>query len=127
MAIVGEETPMNEGPSRTVPPEIGVLAAAELLRCGEPGSPFLLDCRTPDEHAIAAIGGATLIPMHELPARLSEIERYRGTTIIVHCHHGVRSLRVASWLRERGFPAVTSMAGGIDAWSLRVDPRVPRY
>lgn len=109
------------------PVEIDASAAAAMLRRTDSEPLLLLDCRTPDEHAIARIDGAVLIPMQELPGRLGEIERFRSTPIIVHCHHGMRSLRVARWLREQGFDRASSMAGGIDAWSERIDPLVPRY
>ena len=88
---------------------------------------LLLDCRTPEEHATARIAGGLLIPMQELPARLAEIDAWRDRPVVVHCHHGVRSLRVAHWLRERGFSGARSMRGGIDAWSLEVDASIPRY
>jgi rhodanese-related sulfurtransferase len=104
--------------------EIGVQAVAALRAEGEP---FLfLDCREPDEHAIARIEGALLIPMQTIPERLADLEPHRGSRIVVHCHHGVRSLRVARFLRERGFAQAQSMAGGIEAWSLEIDPATPR-
>ena len=89
--------------------------------------PFVLDCRTAEEHAIAKIEGAVLIPMQEIAERLSELEPWRDSPIIVHCHHGVRSLRVTHFLRDKGFSQAQSMKGGIDAWSVEVDPSVPRY
>ena len=89
--------------------------------------PLLLDCRTPEEYAIAKIDGAVLIPMQELPARLAELESWRDKPIVVHCHHGMRCLKVAQWLREQGFSFAQSMTGGIDAWSAEIDPAVPRY
>jgi rhodanese-related sulfurtransferase len=52
---------------------------------------------------------------------------HRDRRIVVHCHHGGRSLRVANWLRGQGFEQAQSMAGGIDAWSTEIDPAVPRY
>jgi rhodanese-related sulfurtransferase len=88
---------------------------------------LLLDCRTADEHATARIEGSVLIPMQEISGRLAELEAWRDKPIVVHCHHGMRSLRVAKWLREQGFPLAQSMQGGIDAWSTDVDPAVPRY
>lgn len=88
---------------------------------------LLLDCRTPEEHTIARIEGAVLIPMQEIPERLGELEPWRDKPIVVHCHHGVRSLRVMRFLREKGFSQAQSMKGGIDAWSLEVDPSVTRY
>jgi adenylyltransferase/sulfurtransferase len=91
------------------------------------GELLLVDCREPDEHAVARIAGALLLPMSQLAGRVDELEAYRDTPIVVHCHHGGRSLRVAAWLRERGFARAQSMAGGIDRWSLEIDPTVPRY
>ena len=92
-----------------------------------PAAWLLLDCRTPEEHATARISGAVLIPMQELSARVDELAAWRDKPIIVHCHHGMRSLRVAKWLREQGFTLAQSMQGGIDSWSTHVDPTVPRY
>lgn len=88
---------------------------------------LLLDCREPDEFAITRIDGARLIPMGEIPLRLADLEPWRDKPIIVHCHHGARSLRVARFLREKGFSQACSMRGGIEAWSLEIDPNVPRY
>ena len=92
------------------------------------GADFLfVDCREPDEHATARIQGATLLPMSEISARIGELERRRNRPIVVHCHHGGRSLQVTRWLREQNFPHVQSMAGGIDQWSTEIDSAVPRY
>ncbi len=92
------------------------------------GAPFLLlDCREPDEHSTASLPGALLIPMREISERLATLEPHRDGRIVVHCHHGGRSLRVTQFLRQRGFARTQNMAGGIDAWSLRIDPSVPRY
>jgi len=88
---------------------------------------LLLDCRETDEHQTANISGATLIPMNEIPDRLPELEPHRERPIVVHCHHGGRSMRVTQWLREQGFAHVQNMAGGIDAWSQEIDPSIPRY
>lgn len=88
---------------------------------------FFLDVRTPEEHAAARVDEATLVPMGEVPARLQELEEHADQPIVVMCHHGKRSLQVTAFLRQQGFEHVMSMAGGIDAWSLGVDPAVPRY
>lgn len=90
--------------------------------------PFLLlDCRELDEWETARIEGATLIPMSQLQTRVGELEDARGRDIIVYCHHGARSLRVAHWLRQQGFETAQSMSGGIDEWSQTIDAEVPRY
>jgi rhodanese-related sulfurtransferase len=89
---------------------------------------ILIDVREPEEFAITRIEGATLIPMRSIPASLRQLEaKADENTLIVFCHHGMRSLNVVHWLREQGVSACQSMAGGIDAWSAVVDPSVPRY
>jgi rhodanese-related sulfurtransferase len=102
-------------------------AAKQLANTAVSSRPLLLDCRTSEECSLAKIEGSVLIPMQEITERLSELERWRDKPIIVHCHHGVRSLRVTHFLREKGFSQAQSMKGGIDAWSVEVDPSVPRY
>ena len=92
------------------------------------GTSFLfLDCREADEYASSHIPGTTLIPMSELSDRVSELEQHRDASIVVHCHHGGRSMRVTNWLRQQGFASVTNMSGGIDEWSQQIDPSVSRY
>jgi rhodanese-related sulfurtransferase len=88
---------------------------------------LLLDCREPDEHAVASIEAAKLVPMSELAARVEELNPWRERRIVVHCHHGGRSLRVANWLRGQGFEQAQSMAGGIDAWAVEIDQSLARY
>lgn len=107
------------------PIEIGVHEVDGLRQAGQPF--LLLDVRQPDEHATANIDGATLLPMSELAERVNELEPFRRRPIVVHCHHGGRSLRVTHWLRAQGFANVRNMTGGIDAWSQEIDPSVPRY
>jgi rhodanese-related sulfurtransferase len=88
----------------------------------------LIDVREPDEFQLARIAGAELIPMRTVPGELSRLDaRADAAPLIVVCHHGVRSLNVVHWLREHGLGACQSMAGGIDRWSLEIDPAVPRY
>lgn len=88
---------------------------------------FFLDCREPDEHQTVSIAAASLIPMSQLMDRIGELEPHRDREVIVHCHHGGRSLKVANWLRQQGFPTAKSMAGGIDGWAVDIDPSLPRY
>ncbi len=85
---------------------------------------ILLDVREPWEYKQANIGGR-LIPMGEIPKRLSELDR--KAEIIVHCHHGNRSQRVVEYLYGNGFTNVKNLVGGIEAWSSAIDPSVPRY
>jgi rhodanese-related sulfurtransferase len=86
----------------------------------------VIDVREPAEHAICHIDGAELIPMRTVPHRLSDLDR-EDSLIVVFCHHGTRSLNVVDWLRKQGIENCQSMAGGIDLWSVQIDPRVPRY
>jgi rhodanese-related sulfurtransferase len=108
-----------------LPLNIDVNAVKQLRDSGAPL--VLLDVRNPDEYATAKIEGATLIPMGELQARLGELEPHKQDHIVVHCHHGGRSMRVTQFLRQQGFTQVQNLDGGIDAWSLQVDSSVPRY
>ena len=88
----------------------------------------LIDVREPQEYAVARIEGSELIPMRTVPAALGQLDaKADEATLIVFCHHGVRSLNVVHWLREQGVEACQSMAGGIDAWSLTIDQSVARY
>ncbi len=88
----------------------------------------LIDVREPKEHRVARIDGAELVPMRSVPARLADLEAHsENATLVLFCHHGVRSFQVTSWLREQGVQRCVSMAGGIDRWSREVDPTVPRY
>ena len=87
---------------------------------------MLLDVREPWEFETARIEGAKLIPMGDVPSRAHQ-ELDPEDHIVVYCHHGVRSLNVTAWLRQQGFEKAQSMAGGIDAWSRTVDPKVPVY
>jgi rhodanese-related sulfurtransferase len=98
----------------------------DLKRRRDGGEPLvLLDVREPDEIATAALSGATFIPMAEIPARRAELPP--DTPIVVICHAGSRSARVTQFLNENGYPNAVNLAGGIDAWSVSIDPGVPRY
>jgi rhodanese-related sulfurtransferase len=98
----------------------------ELRQKIEAGDKFvLLDVRRDDEVAISTLPHALHIPIEEIEERVGELNADAET--VVFCHHGVRSLSVTVYLRNRGFRNVTSLAGGIDLWSQRIDPSVPRY
>jgi len=85
----------------------------------------LLDVREPWEVALASIPGSVAIPMHEIPARLEELDA--ASEIIVMCKAGGRSQRAAEYLLARGYHKVSNLHGGIDAWSREIDPGVPEY
>jgi rhodanese-related sulfurtransferase len=85
----------------------------------------LLDVREAQELAIAQVAGAVHIPMGDIPARLAELDADK--TIICMCHGGMRSAQVAGFLAAQGYENVINLAGGINAWSLQVDPAVPTY
>ncbi|GAB4373231.1 MAG: rhodanese-like domain-containing protein [Bryobacter sp.] len=97
-----------------------------LLLGAEP--PLLLDCREPVEHGICRIEPSTLMPMNTIPENLAKLEALaEEREIVVYCHHGVRSLNTAAWLRRQGVERVRSLRGGIERWSVEIDPQVPRY
>ena len=105
--------------------EIDVQTVKALLDDGED---FLfLDCREPHEYDLCQIDGATLIPMGQIPGQLGSLEPHRQKRVVVLCHHGIRSLTAAGWLRQQGFERAQSMTGGIDAWSNLIDSSVPKY
>lgn len=86
----------------------------------------LIDVREPWEFSVTHIEGSLHIPMGEIPKR-AQTELNTDERLIVLCHHGVRSLRITEWLRKQGFQQAQSLAGGIEAWSLEIDPELPRY
>jgi rhodanese-related sulfurtransferase len=107
------------------PAELRQILAAESNTDAHPG-PILLDVREPWEHEAARIDRSTLMPMGDVPGRAFQ-ELDPEAHIVTICHHGVRSLNVAVWLRNQGFENAQSLRGGIDAWSGEIDPAVPRY
>jgi rhodanese-related sulfurtransferase len=107
-------------------PEIAPDELAALLAKPAEERPALLDVRFPDEHAYVALPGSVLIPLPELDERAEELEAFKGRPVVVYCHHGVRSLDGAAYLLARGLDAV-SLRGGIDLYSVVVDPSLPRY
>lgn len=104
--------------------EIDPESVRRMLQQGEQFT--LLDVREPWEFGTACIEGAKLMPMGDVPSRAHQ-DLDPEDHIVVYCHHGVRSLNVTAWLRQQGFERAQSMAGGIDAWSRTVDPKVPVY
>jgi molybdopterin/thiamine biosynthesis adenylyltransferase/rhodanese-related sulfurtransferase len=104
----------------------GDITAGELAaRLAAGDAPLLVDVREPAEWEVARLPGARLVPLATLPRAIATLERERE--VVVYCHHGVRSDLAARWLRQQGFERVRNLAGGIDRWSLEVDPATPRY
>lgn len=113
-------------PAAELPIEVSVDDTHYLLDA--PGTkPRIIDCREDDEWQICHLPGAELVPLSqfgELAAqRFTDVQQH----IIIYCHHGMRSLRAAGWLRQNGFRKVQSMRGGIDAWAEVVEPDMARY
>tara|TARA_A100000171_G_scaffold17366_2_gene15829 strand:+ start:5582 stop:5968 length:387 start_codon:yes stop_codon:yes gene_type:complete len=106
--------------------EISVPDTAERHTAKQDGF-VLVDIREPEELDICSIEGAIHIPMGDLPARINEIAADEDTTIALICHTGRRSLKATLFLHQQGLAGTRSVAGGIDWWSLRINPSVPRY
>jgi monothiol glutaredoxin len=116
---------VNENATPDELPEIRQLSAPELQQLLGSGTAIeLVDVRTDEERAIAAIDGSRLLDQAYHDALLL---RDRDTAIVFQCHHGVRSQHAAEYFRHQGFRNLYNLSGGIDAWSLLVDRSVPRY
>jgi adenylyltransferase/sulfurtransferase len=85
----------------------------------------LLDVREPWEHALAKLDESVLIPLGTLPHSLAKLDK--NSEIIAYCHHGMRSADATGFLLQQGFANVKNLVGGIDAWSVQIDSKVPRY
>jgi rhodanese-related sulfurtransferase len=104
------------------------ISAAELARKQAAGEAIvLIDVRQPWEHEIVALANSQLLPLAELAERAGEIAAAANATVVVYCHHGIRSRSAVLFLEQQGMARVCSLAGGIDAWSLEIDPSLPRY
>lgn len=106
-------------------PPAGDVTPTQLVALMTDGEPVLLDVREPAEWRIARLPGARLVPLSELAAAVSELDPSAET--VVYCHHGTRSAYAAAHLRSLGFSRVRNLLGGIDRWSVEVDPSTPRY
>ncbi len=103
--------------------------ALDALRGGDNASSIrLIDCREADEFAICHIEGAELHPLSSFVDSLpSLVDPDDERSLVVYCHHGMRSMNATFYLREKGLKNVWSLAGGIDLWSLTINPSLPRY
>ncbi len=108
-----------------LPYEISPVEAKQKVSAGEA---VLIDVREEMEFRMARIDGAELIPMNTIPQHVQRLDGLaEEKLLVIHCHHGMRSLNVVNWLRQQGVENCVSMAGGIELWSAQVDPQVPRY
>jgi adenylyltransferase/sulfurtransferase len=117
----------STGKSEAVPPsaQLPEIQPQELKRRLDAGEDiFILDVREPHEYQICNLGGY-LIPINDLPKRVNELDSSRQ--IVAHCKSGKRSANAVEFLRQTGFKNVLNLAGGILAWSDKVDPKVPKY
>lgn len=108
-------------------PTYGIITAEELKAQLDAGETLrLIDVREPHEHAHAKIAGAELKPLGQIMQWAQELAD-KDEAIVLHCHHGMRSDRACQFLAAQGFSNLKNLIGGIDEWSAKVDPTVPRY
>ncbi len=107
------------------PPGVEVGAAALRRELDNGAPPILVDVREREEYDLVHLDGALLAPLARLPALAGTLPT--DGDIVTYCHHGVRSLQAATFLRSLGFTRVRSLAGGIDAWARELDPGMRRY
>ena len=106
--------------------DVPTISATELRAKLDRKEKFVLvDVREPFEYDICNIPGSKLIPLGELPARLSELDS--ADDIVLHCKVGARSAKALRVLQEAGFRKLSNLKGGIDAWADEVDPSIPKY
>ena len=106
-------------------PDIPLMHVEDLKeRIDANNAPVILDVREPHEYAICNLGGV-LIPLNDLPRRVGELDPSRET--VVHCRTGGRSAMAVEFLMASGFKNVKNLAGGILAWSAKIDPSMPQY
>jgi rhodanese-related sulfurtransferase len=110
------------------------VAAMALARSDALAHAVLVDVREPWEFELARIESSVNIPMSTLAGRVQEIRALQlsashedTASLVVICHHGVRSQQCAQFLSKQGLERLINLSGGIDAWSTRVDPTVPQY
>lgn len=87
--------------------------------------PFMVDVREPWEFQYCHIEGSTLLPLRQVPERLTELDP--EAEIVLICHHGVRSYRAGLFLQQAGFGKIYNLQGGVEAWARDVDPDMRKY
>lgn len=124
LAVAAADAPATGRPSAgDAPREISPSALAERLARGD--RVLVLDVREEWEVRVASLDGARLVPMARIPAERPTLPADREIAVL--CHHGTRSAMVAEYLRASGHARAMNVSGGIDRWSVEVDPSVPRY
>ncbi len=107
-------------------PQVPEIDVGELQRRRVQAEPLaILDVREEWERDICRIDTAISLPLNELPANVEKLPKDRP--LVVLCHHGMRSLRAAAWLRANGFDNAVNLAGGIDAWARQIDRQMKVY
>ena len=105
----------------------GTITVEQLKAKQDAGEKFrLIDVREPSEQRIAKIEGAEIKPLGQIMEWATELAD-KNQEIILHCHHGMRSDRACQYLSAQGFTNIKNLIGGIDDWSLKIDPTVTRY
>ena len=107
--------------------EVSPASVAAWLDLPESDRPRLIDCRDAEELAICQLPGNEWFPLGDFPNKVDRLTDQPQRGVVIYCHHGMRSLRAAMFLRSKGFPNAFSMHGGIDLWSNTIDPETPTY
>jgi len=124
------QDPQSGAPEQGGAPEMAEISPADVARWQRRGGqPLLVDVREPWELEICAIQGSLSLPMSQILAdpvgALAQLPCDRDLVIV--CHAGVRSARIAAFLDSRGFAGVRNLVGGVEAWAIEVDPGMARY
>ncbi len=112
---------MTADPNAAIEIDVDELARWRHAQLGH----LVLDVREPWETALCLIAGSVIVPLAALPGAAETLPRDKP--IVVVCHHGMRSLQGAVWLRRNGIENAVSLAGGIDAWASRIEPMMAKY
>ena len=112
-------------PAKTLQIEPEMVAA--WFRLPRDQRPRLIDCREDYEIAICHIDGHEWIPLAKFPSAVEQMAADQARGIVIYCHHGMRSLRAAEFLRTHGIENAFSLVGGIEAWAERIVPTMSRY
>ena len=117
----------NPLPDPSATAEISPSAVAAWINLPQNERPRLVDCREADELAICKLPGHEWFPLGTFPEKLAALTNDPARGVVIYCHHGMRSLHAALFLRSKGFQNAFSMSGGIDEWSQSIDSKVRRY